>query len=134
VAPAATSRRPRPAELHKANRNDHDQVPRDQLREQIRTVAAAAAGVRDFANRLQAAGLRVRLRTNGTSPEQATGYAVALPGHHTAAGEVIWYGGGQLDTDLTLPRLRRRWSAAQPTLDAASEQPALTQPSSSRLG
>jgi hypothetical protein len=65
--------------------------------------------VQDFAQRLQAAGLRIRLRTNGTGPDQATGYSIALPGHRTATGEDIWYSGGTLATDLTLPKLRRHW-------------------------
>ena len=38
-----------------------------------------------------------------------TGYAVGLPGDATAAGEQIWYGGGKLAPDLSLPKLRRRW-------------------------
>jgi hypothetical protein len=110
VRPAPTNRSPNATEFHKTNRNDHDQVPRDQLREQVRNAAEAATGVRDFAHRLQAAGLRIRLRTTGTGPDHATGYAVALPGHHTATGEEIWYSGSTLATDLTLPKLRRYWN------------------------
>lgn len=72
--------------------------------------AEAATGVQDFSQRLQVAGMRVRLRTSGTGPDQATGYAVALPGHHTASGDDIWYSGGNPATDLTLPQLERRWS------------------------
>ena len=112
VGLAPTARRPKATEFHKANRQDHDEVPRDQLREHVRVAAKAAGGLQDFAHRLHAAGLRIRLRTNGTGPDQATGYSVALPGNHTASGEEIWYSGGQLATDLTLPKLRRRWLSA----------------------
>ena len=42
---------------------------------------------------------------------QVTGYAVALPGDITTAGSPVWYGGGKLAADLTLPKLRRRWRA-----------------------
>jgi len=39
-----------------------------------------------------------------------TGYAVGLPGDRDAAGEPVLYSGGRLGPDLTLPRLRQRWS------------------------
>lgn len=46
-------------------------------------------------------------------PGEITGYSVALPGDTTADGRggrrPVWYGGGKLASDLTLPRLRRRW-------------------------
>ena len=38
-----------------------------------------------------------------------TGYAVGLPHHRGCEGGVIWYGGGKLAADLTLPKLRGRW-------------------------
>ncbi len=41
-------------------------------------------------------------------PGQITGYAVALPGQ-SAQGQPIWFGGGKLAPDLTLPQLQRRW-------------------------
>jgi hypothetical protein len=45
------------------------------------------------------------------SPGQVTGYAVGLPRHIGKDGGVIWYGGGKLAADLTLPKLRARWVA-----------------------
>jgi hypothetical protein len=51
----------------------------------------------------------VRLRHSTTSPGQVTGYAVGLPRHTARDGGVIWYGGGKLAADLTLPKLRARW-------------------------
>jgi hypothetical protein len=42
-----------------------------------------------------------------------TGYAVALPGDATGAGQPVWFDGGKLAADLTLPRLRRRWESAE---------------------
>jgi hypothetical protein len=38
-----------------------------------------------------------------------TGYAVGLNGDTTADGEQVWYGGGKLAPDLSMPKLRRRW-------------------------
>jgi len=64
----------------------------------------------EFFTRLQQAGVLVRQRQSTTSPGEVTGYAVGLP-HHTAKdGGVIWYGGGKLAPDLTLPKLRARWA------------------------
>jgi hypothetical protein len=53
----------------------------------------------------------VRTRSSTRNPGQLTGYAVALPGDTTKAGAPVWYGGGKLAADLTLPKLRRRWGA-----------------------
>ena len=48
-------------------------------------------------------------RHSTVNPGEVTGYAVGLP-HHTATdGQIIWYGGGKLAADLTLPKLRARW-------------------------
>jgi hypothetical protein len=76
-------------------------------------VAAAAAGARtepELFAALDEYGLRVRLRHNTHNPGEVTGYAVGLPGDLTAAGDQIFYGGGKLAPELTLPKLRRRWS------------------------
>lgn len=51
----------------------------------------------------------VRWRHSVTNPGQVTGYAVGLPHHTAKGGGVIWYGGGKLAVDLTLPKLRARW-------------------------
>lgn len=74
----------------------------------LRATAAAATSEQEFFDQLRAAGLLLRLRVSGTN--QVTGYAVALPDHHSAARHVIWYGGAQLAHDLTLGQLRRRWN------------------------
>jgi hypothetical protein len=79
-----------------------------------REVSAAAAGARterEFFARLAGAGVAVRKRYSTTTPDQVTGYAVGLPRHTAKGGGVIWYGGGKLAADLTLPKLRRRWRA-----------------------
>ena len=53
----------------------------------------------------------VRTRSSTRNLGQLTGYAVALPGDTTKAGEPVWYAGGKLAADLTLPKLRHRWDA-----------------------
>jgi len=77
-------------------------------------VSAAAAGARteqEFFARLAGAGVVARLRYSTTNPGEVTGYAVGLPQHTGKDGGIIWYGGGKLAADLTLPKLRARWTA-----------------------
>jgi hypothetical protein len=77
----------------------------------VRAAAEEANSEQDFLNRLRAGGLLVRPRAGTINPGQLSGYAVALPKDHNAAGDTIWYGGASLATDLTLPKLRHRWPA-----------------------
>jgi MobA/VirD2-like, nuclease domain len=123
AAPGSGSRRwPRPAELNKAARlkqtdqRGRPQPPRERLRRRVREVAAIATSETEFFARLGHAGVQVKLRYSSRNPNQITGYAVTLPGHTTPDGRPIWYGGGRLAPDLTLPRLRTRWAdTADPT-------------------
>ncbi len=41
---------------------------------------------------------------------EITGYAVALPDRYDTGGKPIYFGGGKLAPDLTLPKLQRRWN------------------------
>ena len=107
-----TGRRyPKAPELNKTAREGRAEVPRDRLRREVRAAAAAASDETDFFDRLRQAGLLVRLRESSINPGEITGYAVGLPSHHNAEGETVWYGGGKLAPDLTLPKLRHRWPA-----------------------
>ena len=102
------SRKRRP-EQEKAARPGRPGLARVTL---YRQVAAAAAGTRskpEFFRALDKRGLRVRLRRSTHNPAKVTVYAVGLLGDLTGAGEQIWYGGGKLAPDLTLPKLRHRW-------------------------
>ncbi|MFC0532825.1 relaxase/mobilization nuclease domain-containing protein [Phytohabitans kaempferiae] len=114
VAPPGAGSRgwPRPAELNKTARLGRRAAPQELLRRQIRTTATTATGEADFFARLAAAGVEVKLRHSSRNPSQVTGYAVGLPDHTTAAGDSIWYGGGRLAADLSLPRLRARWASS----------------------
>jgi hypothetical protein len=80
------------------------------LRREVCTAAAAAGSEREFFTRLRAAGVLIRERHSTASPGEVTGYAVGLPGHTARDGGVVWYGGGKLAADLTLPKLRARWA------------------------
>ncbi|MDP9792945.1 hypothetical protein J2S43_001457 [Catenuloplanes nepalensis] len=105
VGVSATARRhPTAPELHKARRLRRTETDRDVLRREARCAAAAAAGTDEFFALLREAGILTRPRMSSVRPHEVTGYSIALNRAHP-----IWYGGGRLATDLTLPRLRARW-------------------------
>ncbi len=112
TAPAdrTAARRATRAETEQSVRRGWDELPRVTLRREVSTAAAGAGTEREFFARLQQAGILVRQRPSTVEPGAVTGYAVGLPQHTTRGGGVIWYGGGKLAADLTLPRLRARWA------------------------
>jgi len=117
TAPAdrTAARCPSRAEAEQATRRGWAEPPRVTLRRQVCTAAAGARDEQEFFTRLKAAGVAVRQRYSATNPGQVTGYAVGLPGHTAAGDGIVWYGGGKLAADLTLPKLRHRWPGGPET-------------------
>jgi hypothetical protein len=113
TAPAdrTAARRATRAETEQAARRGWGEPPRASLRREVCTAAAAAATEQEFFTHLRQAGVLVRLRHSITNPDEVTGYAVGLPRHTARDGGLIWYGGGKLAPDLTLPKLRSRWAS-----------------------
>jgi hypothetical protein len=113
TAPAdrTVARRPARAETEQAARNGWAEPARVILRREVCT-AAGAGSEREFFARLRASGVLVRERCSTVHPGQVTGYAVGLPGRMARDGGVVWYGGGNLAADLTLPKLRARWAGS----------------------
>ena len=107
------ARRPTRPESEKACRRGLQEAPRITLRRAVSTAAAGAASEQEFLTRLDQAGVLVRKRFSIRNPGEITGYAVALPHDTTAAGRPVWFGGGKLAADLTLPKLRCRWQATR---------------------
>jgi hypothetical protein len=107
------ARRPARAETEKAARRGLAEAPRVTLRRHAATAAAAAGSEAEFFGCLGRAGVEVRRRHSQTDPGQVTGYAVGLPGDTGQDGGQVWYGGGKLAPDLTLPKLRARWDPAR---------------------
>jgi hypothetical protein len=108
-ADRTAARRPSRAETEQAARRGWDEPPRVTLRRHVCEAAAGAQTEREFFDQLASAGVLVRKRYSTQHPGQVTGYAVGLPHHMGRGGGVIWYGGGKLAADLTLPKLRSRW-------------------------
>jgi hypothetical protein len=113
TAPAdrTAARRTTRAETEQAARRGWGEPTRATLRREVCTAVAGAATEQEFFTRLRQAGVLVRLRHSVTNPDEVTGYAVGLPQHTARDGGVIWYGGGKLAPDLTLPKLRTRWAS-----------------------
>ena len=103
------ARRPTRAETEKAARAGQAEPPRVTLRRHVQAAAAAARSEPEFFAALARRGVQVRLRHDEHDPGQVTGYAVTTAEARTAAGDPVWFGGGKLAPDLTLPRLRQRW-------------------------
>ena len=128
TAPRDRTGAPRPtrAESEKARRQRRSEPPRITLRRAVSTAAAAAASEREFFARLDAAGVSVRRRYSTHNPGEVTGYAVALPVDTTRSGGPVWYSGGKLAPDLTLPKLRHRWAASGAAPGISSPPPSET--------
>jgi hypothetical protein len=95
------------AESEKARRRNFQEAPRVTLTRAVSTAAAGASSEQEFSPAWS------RQRFSTRNPGEITGYAVALPGDTTRAGMPVWFGGGNLAADLTLPRLRSRWEPAR---------------------
>ena len=128
TAPAdrTAARRATRAESEQASRRGWPEPPRVTLRREVCTAAAGASTEEEFFACLAKAGVQVRRRHSTINPLEVTGYAVGLPHHIARDGQVIWYGGGKLAADLTLPKLRARWDSLPggDRLAAASSLPA----------
>jgi hypothetical protein len=105
--------RPTRAETEQTQRRAQNEPPRITLRRLAQEAAATAASEQDFFACLRNAGALIRERTSTTDPGQITGYAIALPSHRAKGGGPVWFSGGKLAPDLTLPRLRRRWERSR---------------------
>ncbi|MBW1603516.1 mobilization protein [Streptomyces sp. JJ66] len=104
-------------EADKATRRGLSEPVRETLQRTVREAAAAAVSDADFFARLAAAGLRVKQRI---APDgNTTGYSVALPGDRDSGQKPVFFPGTKLAPDLSLPRVRERWSGPPVNLAAA---------------
>jgi hypothetical protein len=102
------AKQPTRAEKAKAARARQAEPARTALARVVRSAAAAARDEGEFFALLDRAGLAVRKRTAPSG--DVTGYAVGQPGDLNANGGQVLFGGGRLAPELTLPKLRRRWT------------------------
>ncbi|MER0483194.1 relaxase/mobilization nuclease domain-containing protein [Streptomyces sp. Edi2] len=120
------AKRPTSAERHKAERQGRERTAREELRETVRRAVAGATGEAEFFDRLAAAGLLIRKRVAPSG--DLLGYKVALPDDRNKDDEPVFYPGARLAPDLSLPRIRERWSADHPDPAPSTDTPGRATP------
>ena len=104
---AADRRRGRPL----GERGEHpERSSRQTLERIVRACATASRDETEFIHRLHDHGIRYRPRYAVGGTDVVVGYSVRFPGADQGPRRSVWYGGGRLARDLTLPALRRGWS------------------------
>jgi hypothetical protein len=97
----------KPAENAISERQGGSELARARLERVVRGSAAAAVEEAEFVRRVRRAGVKLRPRFAAGRDDVVMGYSAAL---RPPAGQApVWYGGGHLARDLTLPRLRAQW-------------------------
>ncbi|MFE6686032.1 relaxase/mobilization nuclease domain-containing protein [Streptomyces sp. NPDC057743] len=126
------AQRPTTAERRKAERLGQDGASRELLREHVHRALAGATNEAEFFDRLAAEGVRIKKRLAPSG--DVLGYSVAIVGDRNKAGEPIWYSGSKLAPDLSLPRIRKRFtaSAEMPEPPAVLERSGATAPARAR--
>jgi hypothetical protein len=99
------------AEVEKARRTGRSETERAELARVVRAAATVAAGEAEFVRLLRDAGLAARPRFDRVGGHRVVGYAVAE--EPADGGVAIFFGGGKLARDLSLPALRDRWPAGE---------------------
>jgi len=89
------------------------EVPRRRLERAVRAAATAASTEAQWLARLGALGVAVEARW-ARGGDRVVGYRVALADTPREQGrsKAVWFGGGKLAHDLTLPALRAGWTRA----------------------
>jgi len=89
------------------------EVPRRRLERTVRAAATAASTEAQWLARLGELGVAVEARW-ARGGDRVLGYRVALadPPREQARSKAVWFGGGKLAHDLTLPALRAGWTRA----------------------
>lgn len=96
------------AEIERARRAGPAAQPeRIVLARHVRAAAMAASTEAEFVRRLKGWGVWVRPRYGVGGTTEVVGYCVALPPQQ--GRKAIWFGGGKMAADLTLPKLRASW-------------------------
>lgn len=108
------------SEVHKAARVGKTAPERVEVARAVRAAAVGSRTEDEFVRRLRAAGVAVKPRYDRSGMHRVVGYSVA---QQPADGEVaVFFAGGSLAKDLTLPALRKGWEpAADGGQEAAAE-------------
>ncbi|MGV9860929.1 relaxase/mobilization nuclease domain-containing protein [Gordonia sp. NPDC003425] len=97
------------------------------LARDVRACATAVTSEAEFVRQVRALGHLIRPRYAAGTDDVVQGYSVALAprrddGSRDFDARPVWFGGGRLGKDLTLPRMRLGWSdSPSAALEAAGE-------------
>jgi len=100
-----------PKEMEIARAQGLPELPRDTLQRKVRAAAVASDSEAEFVRRLRGTGVLVRPRFAQGSKSLVEGFSVAVK-PATADASPVWFGGGRLARDLTLPKLREAWDTS----------------------
>src|SRR4051794_37145236 len=107
----------KPAERAAATKQGREELARERLERVVRACAAASVDEAEFVRRVRRAGVRLRPRYAAGRDDVVADYSVAL---RAPTGQApVYYGGGHLARDLTLPRLREQWPDTPDAAQAA---------------
>jgi hypothetical protein len=110
----------KPGELERTAQGTARETQRATLARRVRACATASRDEAEFVRRLRREGLLARPRYAAGRDDVVLGYSVAL---RAPAGErPVWFGGGTLAKDLTLPRLRGTWPDTPEGASAAVDE------------
>lgn len=109
------------AEIEQAERDGRPEAVHTTLARLVREARTTSADEGEFVRRLRLSGVAIRPRWGAGGSREGTeavvGYSVGLGGD----GETVWFGGGRLGSDLSLPQLRQFWEASPAETAAATE-------------
>ncbi|MDR6912983.1 hypothetical protein J2W54_004996 [Rhodococcus fascians] len=115
----------KPAEAARARRAGAPETARESMERTVRACATASKTEAEFVRRLREHKLLVRPRYDKGSAGEVVGYSVATtptPTDRANGIKPVWYGGGRLSKDLTLPRLRDEWDQSEDARTAAAAE------------
>jgi hypothetical protein len=105
------------AEVERTAREKMAEPPRVTLARLVREASVASKDEAEFVRRLRGSGTLVRPRFETGGRQAVVGYSLSL---RTEDGDTpIWFGGGKLAKDLTLPHLRQFWADSNDDRQAA---------------
>ena len=94
---------------HGAEGREPERGSRQTLERIVRGCATASRNETEFVRALREHDVRVRPRYAEGGRSAVVGYSVRLPGPESGPRRSVWFGGGSLARDLTLPSLRAGW-------------------------
>lgn len=108
LSPVYAMRGLRPGEREAAERRGVEEPERRSLARKVRACATAAQDEAEFVRRFRRTGAMIKPRYAAGRDDVVVGYSVAE--RPPKGGRPVWFGGGHLAKDLTLPRLRGAWA------------------------